>query len=267
MKTNTVKYPYYWLTLTMCIGLTANAQKLPNVQPAGLYAPANVKIDGNTTEWNNQLQAHNKSTAVFYTMANNTDNLYLAVQATDKTIIDKILGGGITLTISSNDKKSIPVSISTPLLPATNKATVTKKTNSKDPLVETDLPEINKAISGGLKEMAVKGITAIPDSAISIYNEYGIKVAGQLDISKAYTCELAIPLKYINQLTGTTGTFNYKVMLNGSKSSMADLIAQIPASSIQTISVSGNGVMVNGSSMNEITSPTDFSGTYTLVKK
>ena len=172
MKTNTVKYPYYWLTLTMCIGLTANAQKLPNVQPAGIYAPADVKVDGKATEWNNQLQAYNKSTAVFYTMANNNDNLYLAVQATDKTIIDKILVGGITLTISSNDKKAIPVSITTPLLPATNKAAVTKKTNSKDPLVETELPEINKAISGGLKEMAVKGITAIPDSAIFIIYRY-----------------------------------------------------------------------------------------------
>ena len=257
----------YYLLLTTFISMSASAQKLPNVQPAGVYAPANVKVDGKATEWDNQLQAYNKSTSLFYTMANNNDNLYLTVQVADKTIVDKILGGGLTLTISSNDKKVTPVSVTTPLLPGSNKTTVTRKTNSKEPLLDTDLPEINKSIAGGLKEIAVKGIAAIPDSAISVYNEYGIKVAGQLDINKAYTCEITIPLKYLNQLTGTAGTFNYNMMLNGSKSSMADLIAQIPASSIQTISVSGNGVMVNGSSMNEIASPTDFSGTYTLVKK
>lgn len=30
---------------------TANAQKLPNVQQAGVRAPAMIKIDGKTTEW------------------------------------------------------------------------------------------------------------------------------------------------------------------------------------------------------------------------
>jgi hypothetical protein len=270
MKTKPIKYPYYWLALTLCVSLSANAQKLPNIQPAGLYAPANVKIDGKPTEWNNQFQAFNKSTSLFYTLANSNDNLYLTVQAADKTTINKMLGGGLTLLISSKDKNTVPVSITTPILPSRNRAVVTK-----DPLLDTDLPEANKAISGGLKEMAIKGLTAIPDSAISIYNEYGIKIAAQMDINKIYTCELVIPLKYINQLTSAVGTFNYNITLNGirptisnaSPAAVASMMSQMPTAAAYTFRVDGGGMTINGSSINDLMSPTDFSGTYTLAKK
>jgi hypothetical protein len=275
MKTKPIKYPYYWLALSMCIGISANAQKLPNVQTTGLYAPVNIKIDGKAAEWGSQLQAYNKTTSLFYTLANSNDNLYLTIQAADKTTINKMLGGGLTLLISSKDKNTVPVSITTPILPSSNRAVVTQKTNSKDPLLDTDLPEANKAISSGLKEMAIKGITAIPDSAISVYNEYGIKVAAQLDISKAYTCELVIPLKYINQLTSAVGTFNYNITLNGirptisnaSPAVVASMMSQMPAAAAYTFRVDGGGMTINGSSINDLMSSTDFSGTYTLIKK
>ena len=255
--------------LILCFGLRAEAQKLPNVQPAGLYA-ADVKIDGKASEWGHQLQAYNKSTSIFYTMANNNDNLYLVLQATDKTTIEKMLGGGLTLLISSNNKKVRPVTITTPLLPGSNRIIVTRKTNRKEPILDTELPEINKAISGGLKEMAVKGIAAIPDSAISVYNEYGIKVAAQLDINKSYTCELVIPLKYINQLTGSSGTFNYNIMVNGVKptafTAIAGAMKEMPAAGVYNITADASRNSVNGSSMNDLMSSTDFSGTYTLAK-
>ena len=56
--------------ISMCIGivfcailfvLSANAQKLPNTQETSLRAPANLKVDGKPTEWNNQFQAYNKA--------------------------------------------------------------------------------------------------------------------------------------------------------------------------------------------------------------
>ena len=58
----------------------ANAQKLPNVQQASLRAPENVKVDGKPTEWGDKLQAYNKATDVFYTIANDYNNLYLIIQ-------------------------------------------------------------------------------------------------------------------------------------------------------------------------------------------
>ena len=44
------------------ITFTATAQKLPNVQATSLRAPANIKIDGKATEWNDKFQAYNHST-------------------------------------------------------------------------------------------------------------------------------------------------------------------------------------------------------------
>ena len=270
----------YTLLFTASFNLSVKAQKLPNVQQAGLYAPANVKVDGKVAEWGNDLQAYNKSTSVFYTIANNNNNLYLVMRATNKTIVDKILGGGATITISSRDKNNVPLSITTPLLPDINRTIVNRKTNSPDPLLDTDLNELNSAISGGLKEMAVNGLSGVTEPIISVYNEYGIKLAGQLDINKAYTCELAIPLKYINQLTGASGVLNYNIKLNGANmanvnvqvngAAAATPISSVAASSLTRLSglsVGSSGNVVQSSSIDELASATDFSGTYTLVKK
>jgi len=86
--------------------LSTNAQKLPNVQTASLRAPANTKIDGKPTEWDNKFQAYNHATEVYYTLANDDDKLYLVVQATDRQIINKIIGGGVTFTVQKSGKKN-----------------------------------------------------------------------------------------------------------------------------------------------------------------
>jgi hypothetical protein len=134
-------------------------------------------------------------------------------------------------------------------------------------------------ISTNFKEISIKGIDAIPDSTISVYNEYGIKLSGLIDINKAYTCELVIPLKYISRLTGTTATFTYNLKLNGIKSDevvMKDSPTNRPTGALirmggvavgDGVTVVGTVRSVYGASPMELMNPTDFSGTYTLVKK
>ncbi len=288
MKPNPFKYSYYLIVLSTFVSLNVNAQKLPNVQPSGIYAPANVKVDGKITEWNNQLQAYNKSTSLYYTIANNADNLYIIIQAKDKAALQKVIGGGVTLTITSKEKGLNAVSISTPYLLGSNRSKITQKINIQDTLVEADLPVLNNVISTNFKEISIKGISAIPDSTISVYNEYGIKTAGLIDIHKAYTCELLIPLKYINRLIGT-GTFNYNLKLNGikteavviksvdgaanmSQAQISDALSRMGGGGNITIggggiSVVGTARSIYGASAMELMNPTDFSGTYTLAKK
>src|SRR5476649_2012908 len=89
-----------------CSFLNAVAQKLPNVQTASVRAPANIKIDGKTTEWNNTFQAYNHATDIFYTVSNDDAKLYLTIQASDKLVINKIMSGGITFTIQKSGKKT-----------------------------------------------------------------------------------------------------------------------------------------------------------------
>src|ERR1700761_303273 len=94
------------LCLTCSMFVTASAQKLPNVQTASLRAPANMKIDGKATEWNNQFQAYNHATDIFYTISNDDSKLYLTVRATDKQVMNKILRGGVTFTVQPSGKKT-----------------------------------------------------------------------------------------------------------------------------------------------------------------
>lgn len=122
--------PYPKITFTifslLIISIIANAQKLPNVQQVSLRAPANIKIDGNTTEWGNQFQAYNKATDINYTLSNDDKNIYLAVQATIPDVIKRILNGGITLSVNQagkKDDKGAP-SISYPVSAPTNKVTI-----------------------------------------------------------------------------------------------------------------------------------------------
>ncbi len=94
------------ILLSGFVCLTATAQKLPNTQTTSLRAPINIKIDGKATEWDNKFQAYNHATDVYYTLANDDDKLYLVVQATDRQIINKIIGGGVILTIQKSGKKT-----------------------------------------------------------------------------------------------------------------------------------------------------------------
>lgn len=261
-----IKYPYCWLALSMCIGLSANAQKLPNVQPAGIYAPVNVKVDGKLTEWNNQLEAYNKNTLLYYTMANNNDNLYLVVRTTDYTTIDKILGGGISITITG---KNGAIAFTTPITSPTNRGNISKAVRNSDAMTDSVANKLNKELTTNSKEAALKGITAISEPTISVYNEYGIKVAGYVGTDKAYNCEVAIPLKYVTPILGDAADFKYNIMVNGVKIEMVTRNSNgetVSTQSAELASVMAN-VRINGVSMMELSSPTDFTGTYALIKK
>ena len=260
-----IKYPYYWLALTTCIGLSANAQKLPNVQSVGVYAPANVKVDGTAAEWN-QLQAYNKNTSLYYTMANNNDNLYLAIRTTDFVAMDKLIAGGLTLTIMG---KNGAITFTSPITSGPIRSNISKAVRGSETITDSLLNKLNKELTSNLKEADLKGIAAIPDLTISVYNEYGIKVASQLGLDKDYTCEIAIPLKYVNAIIADAGSFNYNVMINGVKMNIVTSTRNgevVNSQSAEMASIMAN-IKINGSSVMELSSPTDFSGTYTLIKK
>lgn len=68
----------FWLTMICLLAFTnTQAQKLPKVQQASLHAPANIKIDGKATEWEGKFEAYNPGSRVFYTLSNDSENLYL----------------------------------------------------------------------------------------------------------------------------------------------------------------------------------------------
>jgi len=203
-----------WLFLLLCICLIAQAQKLPNIQSAGVYAPANVKIDGKTTEWNNQFQAYNNNANLFYTLANDAGNLVLVVQTTDRTTIEKIMRNKLSFIIAG---KNGSLTLKTPGVTTQTNKDVNRAMARKEAITDSLLTALNKGLTTSYKEMEVTGLAGVTEPKIPVYNDLGIMVAARVDMAKAFTCELAIPLKYLSPYLSADGSFNYNIKVNGIK--------------------------------------------------
>jgi len=274
------------MMLCLLFVATTNAQKLPNVQQGSVRAPADIKIDGKTTEWNNQFKAYNHATDIFYTLSNDDENLYLTVQATDAAIIRKINNGGVCLTIQPSGKKTdkdgmrvvYPV-----IMPTTiNKAgggvvmvSTIKRIAASDNehLTEKEADSVmmacNKQFNQRAKWIGALGFKDL-DSLISVYNEDGLKAAGRYDNKGSFTCEIAISLKLLGLAIDNPAKFNYHILLNGVNLFGSDR-------PVQSISIMTGGMPMGGGegglAMAKVmmdsggAAATDFWGEYTLAKK
>ena len=251
------------------------AQKLPAKQQVSLRAPVNIKIDGKATEWDNKFQAYNNATNIFYTIANDNDNLYLAVQATDPLITRKIIIGGVKLTIDAGKQANgKEVAITYPAFANENRPIMNlkdKPMGSKNQPLDNEalnsfISGINKLFWDRSKEIKVQGIPAITDSLISVYNDNDIKAVARFDEQADYIYELAIPLKYC----GNAAKFNYTITLTGSPQVDGTTVVRDPAGNITKIQVlvgPGAPPILNPSDMAMISSPTYLTGEYTLATK
>ena len=222
----------------------AGSPKLKDVQPASIWVPSPVKVDGKLSEWNNSFQAYNKATKLYYTLANDDKNIYLAIKSTDVQNNAKIIAGGITFTLNTDDKKKEKdaFSLTYPVRPARgpggpggpNAAGVTRvvvgggggdnvridvrgfggpgNTFTVDSAM---IKAAHERTIAAAKEIKVFGFKDIADSLISIYNEYGIKAAIGYDDKGNFTYELAIPLNALSLSVDNAKEFAYNVKVNG----------------------------------------------------
>jgi len=94
------------------VSIAAKGPRLPNKQKNSVRIPDDLRIDGETTEWNGGFQAYNRTTEVYYTIANSDDKLYLLIHAIKHAIIEKIMEGGVSFTITGlgdkhNDREAV----------------------------------------------------------------------------------------------------------------------------------------------------------------
>lgn len=249
--------------IILCLStlISANAQKLPKVQQASLHAPANIKIDGKATEWEGKFQAYNPGSRVFYTLSNDSENLYLIACMEEKNGNFKAVGAGITLTIqppkgASGDKKSSVITY-----PTKGKVDERDKIHDlvhwvysiKDNKRKRDSVQniTNKMMATAFKHIDVSGLNDISETSIPVYNLQGIRVAAKINDEAQYVYELAIPLKYLNDFMDSNGKLNYSLKVNAPAESGGLRI-------INTAALSPDALYQLHS--------TEFSGVYTLAK-
>lgn len=257
------------------LSIIANAQKLPKIQTTSVLAPANIKVDGKTTEWNNKFQAFNRTTEVYYTLSNSATKLYLTVQSNERRIIRKLMANGITLTIVADPKQNKDgLAVTFPAYGKTerplflnleNTYQAVKDTNKNNAMADSVMATYNAIMSDRYKTISVIGEPSIPDSTLSVFNTEGFKAAVRFDNKLVYTYELAIPLSYIKFAADKPGTFKYTMQVNGPPGEV-----RVINNGRLMVYTAGDGSQVNigypGPNNLGFANPTYFSGEYTLAK-
>src|SRR5258708_938721 len=208
--------------LLLFAGIKVFAQShLKNVQVTSVWAPANVKIDGKINEWEDNFQAYNKSTKLFYTLSNNEKYLYLAITSTDAQNVTKIAAGGITFIINTAGKKKDRDAfiLTYPVVAGSGRGQRgggrfggRPQSSGNDTAA---IAAAHRQFIAASKEIKVFGFKDVSDTLISIFNEYGIKKAIGYDSLGNYNYELAIPLKLLKISPDSTGEIAYNVKVNG----------------------------------------------------
>lgn len=260
------------LLITCLITVIAFAQKRPKTQEISIRAPANVKVDGKLTEWNN-LQAYNSNVGIYFTLANDDDKLYLIVKAVDPLVIRKIIAGGISLIINSGAEMdhNKPVTITYPLFgqknwPAINvkDRPVLKDSTVNHLQIDSFIKVSNQQLGNRSKEIKLLGAIGLEDTLVSVYNQEGIKAMSQFDKQMNYIYELAVPLKYLGLSFKKQLQFRYKIQLNGANFAEGTLVEEIEGG----VRTRWDGpVHVSMEDMKFIRYPTNLWGNYMLIKK
>lgn len=270
------------------------AQKLPDVQTSSVAAPSNIKIDGKALEWNETFAAENKRTEVYYTIANDDKNLYLLLKSSSSANAGKIIAGGITFTINTSGKKreKDAFSLTYPLIKRTtgarpgqganrqgagqggfqNRAQQTQEQRDSATLAQ------RKTQLATVKEIKVSGFKNITDTLISIYNEYGIKAVGLFDAKGDFVYEVAIPLSLLELSATDNKELMYQLKLNGQSNggfgngnnggrTFAGNGGNGGGNFAGARGNTGGGFTGGSSNAQDMASPTDFWGKYTLSKK
>jgi len=284
----------------LCILLTglcnaAIAQKVANVQQGNAWAPASVKVDGKITDWGTSLKAYNKTVRLWYTVANDDKNIYLAVESTDMDNNTKILAGGISFTVNTAGKKKDKDAfiVTFPLISRTGGGHGGRGRRGGGFGGQQDTPDTaailaqQKQSLATAKEISALGFKDITDTLISIYNEYGIKAAANIDDKGNFVYELSIPLKMLEITADNQKEMAYDIKVNGLQLNVNMKNIMLGGGGGGGFAVAGGGGGGrngggggggggfgggsafgggrNNSDVDDLTSPTDFWGKYTMA--
>lgn len=183
-----------------------------------LPPPADVKIDGNISEWGDSLRYYNAEKKLNYTLANDKDNVYMAIRVNDRTEQERILGAGLTLSIDTKGKKKDEFTLTFPVAEAGaagHFGGMGIKKPDGDNTTGEDHEEMRRARLTKLRNIKVTGFKDIEDGTITTNNTYGIKVAINYDDNGYLVYEAAIPLKFFGDFKADKDEWAFNFKING----------------------------------------------------
>ncbi len=171
------------------------------------WAPAGLSIDGKASEWPKPLTFYNNDAKLFYTIANDSNNLYVVINVPDQVSQMKIMRAGFTFSVNPTGKKKIVSSITFPLL-GEDAPEVVESQNQRNSV------EWKRSILQNAKQISVEGLTGVPDGIMPVKNDKQIASAASLDEQGNLVCELAIPLQYLGLAINNDKPIAYRFKVN-----------------------------------------------------
>ncbi|SHN23764.1 hypothetical protein [Mucilaginibacter sp. OK098] len=175
--------------------------------------PSNIVIDGSIKEWGDSLRYYNTEKRINYALANDKDNLYMAIRVNDRSEQARILRAGITLSINTKGKKKESYSITFPLNTSGNSTPLNLQKDDNGDISKQDHDALMQAVLTVLRGIKVEGFKDIEGDMITTSNTYGIKTAIDYDDKDYLICEAVIPLKlfHADDASKTEWAFNFKI--------------------------------------------------------
>lgn len=178
--------------------------------------PADIKIDGSLKEWGDSLRYYNPEKKLYYTLANDKDNVYMAIRINDREEQARILGAGLTLGINTKGKKSNTYTITFPVVEHKDGGAAwmgAHRTNTD--ITQADRDELMRERLTKLRDIKVSGFKDIEGDMITTTNTYGIKTAIDYDDNGYLIYEAAIPLKLFGAFKADKDEWSFNFKING----------------------------------------------------
>jgi len=177
--------------------------------------PANIAIDGNLKEWGDSLRYFNADKQINYSLANDKENLYVAVRINDYSEQARILNSGFTLAIDTRGKKKETFAITFPVGEQGGATEFGFPKHDNAGITDEDREELTQAKLTKLRGIKVVGFADIEGNYITTSNTYGIKTAIDYDKDGYLVCEAAIPLKFFHDDDPTKNEWAFDFKING----------------------------------------------------
>jgi hypothetical protein len=201
--------------LQLAFATICHAQNKPilnKLQPP----PTNIVIDGDIKEWGDSLRYYNQDKQLNYSLANDQENLYMAIRINDRSEQIRILRAGLTLSIDTRGKKKESFTMTFPVGDQSAQGmaeTAQDLQSSNSDVKQEDRDELAQARLTKLREIKVTGFKDIESETMTTSNTYGFKVAIDYDKDGNLVYEAAIPLKFFHadDLTKNEWAFNFRI--------------------------------------------------------
>lgn len=174
----------------------------------------NFKADGNASEWETPFSHYDAKSKLQYAIANDHENLYVCIKASDQQTQMKMIMGGMNIYLDAKGKKSEATFLAFPL------AKQGGQQRQMNPGKRPDVSKMKRDFVNSLKEMHLTGFfNPVQNGITPLQNKYGINVALDWDANDILIYEAVIPLKtfFKNELTAsdTLSKIGIGIKLNG----------------------------------------------------